>query len=103
MEVVSIGDLSEAEGVKAIRRARRQFHHETMSKEQAKEIYGLVGGRLSTLIALAKKHDMLAAARHKIEREKQWLLSKIGLIPDHDDGTSYTLSNGTPSTNIAWH
>lgn len=29
---------------------------------------------------------MLAAAKDKIEQEKQWLLSKIGLIPDHDDG-----------------
>lgn len=29
---------------------------------------------------------MLAAAKDKLEQEKQWLLSKIGLIPDHDDG-----------------
>lgn len=34
---------------------------------------------------------MLGAARDKVEQEKQWLLSKIGLIPDHDDGRSFQL------------
>ena len=35
---------------------------------------------------------MLAAAEDKVEQEKQWLLSKIGLIPDHDDGEIFCSS-----------
>lgn len=35
---------------------------------------------------LLLEQDMLAAAKDRVEQEKQWLLSKIGLIPDHDDG-----------------
>lgn len=37
-------------------------------------------------IYICSNQDMLAAAKDKLEQEKQWLLSKIGLIPDHDDG-----------------
>lgn len=91
MEVLSVGDLQERDTVKAIRRMRRQFWTENLPKETASEIYNLIGGRLSVLATLAKKPDMLAAAKHRIEREKQWLLSQIGLIPDHDDGASYSL------------
>lgn len=86
MEVLSIKDLREDFATRAIQRARRQIWGETMSKEDAKEIYDLIGGRLSVLMALAKRKDMLASANDRVEQEKQWLLSKIGLIPDHDDG-----------------
>jgi hypothetical protein len=33
---------------------------------------------------------MRSAAKDKLEQEKQWLLSKIGLIPDMDDGQFMT-------------
>lgn len=86
MEVLSCKDLPEAEAILAMRQARKRLWNENMSKEQAKEVYDLVGGRLSTLSRLAKKKDPIAAAKDRIEQEKQWLLSKVGLIPDHDDG-----------------
>lgn len=41
----------------------------------------------SRFVSTGDMQDMHAAARDRIEQEKQWLLSKIGLIPDHDDGT----------------
>lgn len=84
--VLSIKDLGETDGIAAIRTARRKLWGESMSQEDAREIYDLVGGRMSIVMSLAKHRDMKAAARDKVEMEKQWLLSKIGLIPDHDDG-----------------
>lgn len=92
MEVLSCKDLPESEAILAMRQARKRLWNENMSKEQAKEVYDLVGGRLSTLSRLAKKKDPLAAAKDRIEQEKQWLLSKVGLIPDHDDGMSHAAS-----------
>lgn len=86
MMVLSIKDLGETDGIAAIRTARRKLWGESMSQEDAREIYDLVGGRMSIVMSLAKHRDMKAAARDKVEMEKQWLLSKIGLIPDHDDG-----------------
>jgi hypothetical protein len=86
MEVLSCKDLPEAEAILAMRQARKRLWDENMSKEQAKEVYDLVGGRLSMISRLAKKKDVVAAAKDRIEQEKQWLLSKVGLIPDHDDG-----------------
>jgi hypothetical protein len=89
MMVLSIKDLGETDGIAAIRTARRKLWGESMSQEDAREIYDLVGGRMSIVMSLAKHRNMKAAARDKVEMEKQWLLSKIGLIPDHDDGACF--------------
>lgn len=45
----------------------------------------LTGGRLSFLGKFTKAEDMQAYAEEMVQREKGWLLSQIGLIPDHDD------------------
>lgn len=88
MEVLAVRDLQETETIQLLKQARRKLFGENMSDEQAKQIYDIVGGRPSVLSSLAKRRDIVAAAQDKLEQEKQWLLSKIGLIPDHDDGES---------------
>lgn len=55
MEVLSIKDLNETDAVRAIRQARRTMWGENMSVEAAREIYSLIGGRLSILMSLAKR------------------------------------------------
>ena len=86
MVVLSVRDLDEQPGISAIRQARMKLFGENMAFEEAKEIYDLIGGRMSVITALAKVKDMKRAALDRVAQEKQWLLSKIGLIPDHDDG-----------------
>jgi hypothetical protein len=57
----------------------------TEDLEAYETVIDLVGGRLSYLKKIAYARDMNAAARRLISHEKGWLLSQIGLIPDHDD------------------
>ncbi|KAI8443283.1 hypothetical protein BY996DRAFT_3585433 [Phakopsora pachyrhizi] len=45
----------------------------------------MVGGRIAYLSWCMKHKDMFHAAQAILEREKQWLLSRIGLIVDCDD------------------
>lgn len=51
------------------------------------EIHSLVGGRLAHISTVVKvaADKMVERAKELLEREKQWLLSKKPLIPDHDD------------------
>lgn len=86
MIVLSVRDLDEQTGTTMIRQARKKLYGENMALAEAKEMYDLIGGRMSVTTALAKHKDMRKAALDRIAQEKQWLLSKIGLIPDHDDG-----------------
>lgn len=51
----------------------------------SKEVWNLLGGRLSLLGKLTEQPDMIEAAKEMIESEKSWLLHHLGLIPDHDD------------------
>lgn len=86
MIVLSVRDLAEETGIAMIRQARKKLYGENMALEEAKELYDLIGGRMSAISALAKMKDMKKAALDRLAQEKQWLLSKVGLIPDHDDG-----------------
>lgn len=47
-------------------------------------VVNVVGGRLSYLNSIARSPDMLQRARRLLHTEKSWLLSQIGLIPEHD-------------------
>lgn len=92
MEVLYVKDLDEREAISAVQSARRRYWGERISPSEAKEVYDIVGGRLGILNSLAKRKNMLGAAKDRLAQEKQWLLSKIGLIPDHDDGTLHSQS-----------
>lgn len=92
MLTISIYDLKRAEAFQAARRMRRAYLHPNQHPEepiQDKETFhralSIVGGRLSFLGKLMKSNDLEASAKEMVQREKGWLLSQIGLIPDHDD------------------
>ncbi|OWZ51164.1 hypothetical protein C356_02307 [Cryptococcus neoformans c45] len=97
MRILSVYDLSAAESLRALRHLRRQelanrsarslvsSELELESDSVLRRVYELVGGRTSYLARVARADDMLEEAEAMIEGEKQWLLSKIGLIPEHDD------------------
>lgn len=55
MEVLTVKDLQENEGIQLIRQARRKLFGTDMSVEEAKEIFDIVGGRPSVLSSLAKR------------------------------------------------
>ncbi|WVQ86539.1 hypothetical protein IAS59_000252 [Cryptococcus gattii] len=97
MRILSVYDLSAAESLRALRHLRRQElanrsardlvsdELELESDSVLRRVYELVGGRTSYLARVARADDVLEEAEAMIEGEKQWLLSKIGLIPEHDD------------------
>ncbi|WVQ82082.1 hypothetical protein IAT38_004210 [Cryptococcus sp. DSM 104549] len=99
MRILSVYDLSASESLRALRHLRRanltarlppaarksETPVNVESDEVLRRVYELVGGRTSYLARVARADDMLAEAEMMIEGEKQWLLSKIGLIPEHDD------------------
>jgi hypothetical protein len=57
----------------------------TEAHETYRAIVDMVGGRLAYLKKAAHAKDMQAMAHRLVAHEKGWLLSQIGLIPDHDD------------------
>ncbi|WVR09790.1 hypothetical protein IAU60_006866 [Kwoniella sp. DSM 27419] len=65
--------------------ANRGNPTELEDDDTLRRVYELVGGRTSYLARVARANNMLEEAESMIEGEKQWMLSKIGLIPEHDD------------------
>jgi len=85
MHVVSVYDLNNKEAVQASMNMRRSSNYERETVETVQEAVSIVGGRLSYLSRVSKARDMLEMANHLKEVEKEWLLSRIGLIEDCDD------------------
>jgi len=85
MQVVNIGDLSFGDSIQAAQRIRHRVSRPPAGADEFKEAIKYVGGRLSFIIKVARARDMVSAARHLLEIEKGWLLSRIGLIEDCDD------------------
>jgi AAA+ ATPase superfamily predicted ATPase len=90
MKVISIRDLDLHSTLKFLRLSRRKlFPKERLDKEQeetiGREIWKLVGGRLSYLNQIVRHEDMLKYCNELFNREKEWILSKVGLIVDCDD------------------
>ena len=89
MITLSIFDLKPREALQAARRLRRSHlpsGQALESEESIKNALSCVGGRLSYISRMTKsKMNMEETAKNMVEREKGWLLSQIGLIPDHDD------------------
>jgi len=87
MSVLTVKDLSKDEAVRAIRTERKKLWREDrpLHDPEIEQLWTLVGGRIAHLSAAMKHKDMIQAAKLIIEREKQWLLSRIGLIVDCDD------------------
>ena len=87
MSVLTVKDLTKQEAVRAIRTERMKLWREARPADdpEIEALWTLVGGRIAHLSGCMKHKDMLHAAKLIIEREKQWLLSRIGLIVDCDD------------------
>ncbi|BGP12438.1 hypothetical protein JCM10213_006996 [Rhodosporidiobolus nylandii] len=56
-----------------------------VSRVDSLKIWDLIGGRLSYLSKVVGREDMQEAAQEMVDEEKEWLHSRLGLIPDHDD------------------
>ncbi|THH01333.1 hypothetical protein EW026_g1355 [Hermanssonia centrifuga] len=85
MHVVSVKDLNPRQALQATVQMRMSANQGTETEEAYREVTATVGGRLSYLAKIAKHPNMLSQAEQMLRVEKAWLLSQIGLIPDHDD------------------
>ncbi|GAA5845559.1 hypothetical protein JCM3766R1_000781 [Sporobolomyces carnicolor] len=52
---------------------------------QSLKIWDMIGGRLSFLSKVVKSHNLEQSARELVSEYKEWLHSRVGLIPDCDD------------------
>lgn len=87
MHVVAVSDLSPAETHAVLARSRSSHFPsaEPLDAGVSMAVWNLVGGRLSVLSKLARTPDMLQAAQNMVQEEKNWMLGRLGLIPDLDD------------------
>jgi len=85
MHVVTMSDLSAPDSLRALTYLRKLAIGKVEDPAILKEAISLTGGRLSLLNRMARDPDMVAFANNHVQSEKAWMLSQIGLIPDHDD------------------
>lgn len=83
--MLSVYDLDNKEAIQASINIRRNSKCEKETVETVREAVSIVGGRLSYLSRVSKARDMLEMAHHLKTVEREWLLSRIGLITDCDD------------------
>lgn len=95
MHVLSISDLSNAEALRASMKMHLGARKELGDPATLKEAVGIVGGRLSYLNKVSCAKDPVGYAKSMLEIEKAWLLSQIGLIPDHDDDVMDEVSSSS--------
>ncbi|KAE8266733.1 hypothetical protein A4X09_0g5617 [Tilletia walkeri] len=87
MDTLTVKDLSRDQAFDVLRGCRKHYfpNEGPLSNEVLEEVYKVAGGRVNLLNKLARRTDMLKAANQLIEDDMQWLLSKTGVIVDHDD------------------
>ena len=106
MITLSVFDLKPREALQAARRLRRSHlpsGQALESEESIKNALLCVGGRLSYISRMTKsKMNLEKAAKNMVETEKGWLLSQIGLIPDHDDDVMDEVSSLIFSLDTTW-
>ncbi|TKY90031.1 hypothetical protein EX895_000029 [Sporisorium graminicola] len=88
MDTLSFRDLTRRQSINVLRGCRKQYWGEKPSSQDPRvlqEVYEICGGRLGLLNKVARRKDMLRAARQMVEDDMQWVLSKTGIIEDHDD------------------
>ncbi len=90
MDTLTFKDLSRVQSIDALRKLRDYYWGDgrQISSRTLNAVYDLVGGRVALLNRMAHRRDMLKAADQLVEDEKEWLLSKTGIIVDHDDDVS---------------
>ncbi|GAA6002799.1 hypothetical protein JCM10207_007688 [Rhodosporidiobolus poonsookiae] len=87
MHTLSIRDLTPSETHTYLAGTHARFFPDKapISRAESFRVWDLIGGRLSFLSKVVKREDMEEAARDLVDEEKEWLHSRLGLIPDHDD------------------
>ncbi|GAA5909284.1 hypothetical protein JCM6882_003788 [Rhodosporidiobolus microsporus] len=87
MHTLSIRDLTPSETFTYLSGTHARFFPDEppVSRGESLRIWDLIGGRLSFLSKVVKRPDMLEAAQDLVQEEKEWLHSRLPMIPDHDD------------------
>lgn len=99
MHVLSIRDLTPFETHTFLEGTHGRLYPDAppVTKQQTLRVWDLIGGRLSYLAKVVKREDMEEAAQALVDEEKEWLHSRLGLIPDHDGSSTDLL----PSFSLA--
>ena len=86
-KVLSVRDLTPAETHQFLSASHAHRHPGAapLNSAVSMQVWDRVGGRLAYLNNVVAHDDMLEAAEDMIENETNWLHSRLGLIPDHDD------------------
>ncbi|KAK0560230.1 hypothetical protein OC844_003895 [Tilletia horrida] len=87
MDTLTVKDLSRDQAFAVLRGCRKHYFPKEppLSDEVLDEVYKVAGGRVNLLNKLARRQDILKASDQLVEDDMQWLLSKTGIIEDHDD------------------
>ncbi|KDN36830.1 hypothetical protein K437DRAFT_229516 [Tilletiaria anomala UBC 951] len=87
MDTLTFRDLTRAQSLDVLRKLRQQYWGDgrDIPTSTLDSVYRVAGGRIALLNNLARRKDITAAAEQLVEDDTQWLLSKTGIIEDHDD------------------
>ncbi|GAA5922852.1 ATP-binding protein [Sporobolomyces koalae] len=87
MQTLSIRDLTPRETHDYLAGTHERLFPDAprVTRDQSLKIWDMIGGRLSFLAKVVKSHDMEAKAKDLVSEHKEWLHSRVGLIPDLDD------------------
>ncbi|CAO1620819.1 unnamed protein product [Sympodiomycopsis kandeliae] len=88
MDTLTFKDLSRRQSMQVLKSCRYQYWGEDVSSQNEDvldAVYRITGGRLSLLNKVSRRRNMLKAAHQLIEDDMQFVLSKTGIIEDHDD------------------
>lgn len=90
MDTLSVKDLSRAQSIDVLRKCRSHYAGQDKAVQEDRggvfeKAYETLGGRIALLNSMARRKDLLRATEQLVEDDTQWLLSKTGIIEDHDD------------------
>lgn len=85
MEVVPVLDLAKDEAIAALSKLRYDLFQEQPPLAVFEDVFERVGGRLAYLTRVAKSKDMLAMCDDICLKEKNWFLSKCGMLGEEMD------------------
>lgn len=88
MDILTFEDLTRPQAFSVLKGCRQKYYNEdpeNQDEELLDEIYRTTGGRISLLNRVARRRNMRKATRQLVEDDVNWLLSKTGIIEDHDD------------------
>ena len=90
MDTMTFKDLTRSQALDSLYKLRERYWGDasTVPRQVYEKTYRTAGGRLSLLSRVARSKDMDKAADQLVEDEMHWLLSKTGIIEDHDDDVS---------------